>query len=1593
MLFTVCSLYVSAQDTQKKVRLAKFRIDSVFTRNDSSLVQVAGGTVAGLQPGSFIKCFSAYKESGGVEYPVREIGYGIAIRVSKSFAECYVSFYDSSETAYPGDHISSDIGFPVLPYETLITDVLLNAVEFTDISKQLFFEPVVFLSALSEQQEKMIKSKILDDLHAAYEMVKDRPNLPESMRKVMTGGRYGGKTALQVLKDVKITDLDNFLLYVKTYPAKYAGNLFRISESFTAWVVSNSPHSTEEVKRALLPWYKNRPEFVKRIKEYKASILLEGHCSTFGDQAIALAGQHKDAEADQLIGLGLAIAEEVKDTVGKASLLVSKAQIYQDRRKFKEAIAECEKALAVTAWCRDVKNKIYADCKRQELAALIKKGYCQLNLSAYGESELSFADAESKTNKYRQLIGDEDYYYYLQKTFEYRGWIGNITGNYTKAIVYFERAIGINDTINTYNSKNKNAGFYKSIGHVYRDRGNYSTALDFYEKARGIYKKNFERQNELNTEVSIGNILYYTGDYDKSLSYLISAKNELLELEAHDDAGYASSLAGTVYHQLGKYDSAIAFHQSSVQLRKKAGSKTGQAWSWNQLGELYLVSGQKKDALAAYDSSVVYNSKIPDEAALGTNYNNIGKVYLNDENFKKAAEYFEKGKGKTLGAWVEALYNLYLAWMMMDTLKAGSYLRQCYQLSRETGNDIYTFYSLTDLSKLAYRNNNFHAGDVYYDSVAAWTKLIATPRAEAQRLDLKGYSYIYKLEVDSAIDLYKRAVAIYDTIDLNSAVWERISLSEALISKGEFKEAEAVLLEGIRIADSISGKLALGVSYSSGSFLYGLLGEFDKGMKANEMASRIYEETGNTFRQAGALLGKGTLYKSAGEYKRSIEALLAADSIYKAERTEEMRSAALNNIGVTYYNQGDYTKAIDYFNRSAKYFKPGLIDESYLLNKGNLAECYYYLGKNKEAESILLAAFPPAKNKQFNRIASGMAVVLGKIYSDAKQFGKAQQYLDTAVAVCMRSGEKEKLVDASVTLAKVKWAAGNESEAEKYLADAIKVSKEYHVPSLSWVAYYESGLLHYRQKKMEKAIEEFKNAVEIVEKNSNNVYGGDEAKKLYRNDPRKVDLYGKLVLVLAESGKTAEAWTYADRSNMTGIKELMGGITDQTGDVAKDEALEKAKSLSQRTEALAQKEAELKAKPQTDQVAAQLQSIVVEKEIAEKDFIKFSENLLAKYPDLKENFYDNVNPVDFENYKGMLPADMAVLLYVINDNKLLIFSLTNEKLGITPVDLKEDITRTIREYAALLRVPGKATGTGAIRVRSTIEGEEDNIDVSKLSFKDVSEKMYRALILPVAGNIQGKKKLCIIPNGDLANIPFQALGHTLPDNVFRYLVEDQVIFYTSRMKIFDADAPAVTNMSSFAVFGVPDQTLKYTEKEARSIAGIMNLSDGVYTEKKATEEQAKQSLVQKKYVHFATHGILNYTDYNASYLKFLPAADTSGGNNGKLTIDEIYGLSIGGCELVTLSACETAVSRQKVKGWKISPANSLLRKRVKSVVATMWKVDDEATSILMDEFYRQLNTKKEKSEALRLAQEKLSKDPRYSHPYFWGAFVLYGDWR
>ena len=97
--------------------------------------------------------------------------------------------------------------------------------------------------------------------------------------------------------------------------------------------------------------------------------------------------------------------------------------------------------------------------------------------------------------------------------------------------------------------------------------------------------------------------------------------------------------------------------------------------------------------------------------------------------------------------------------------------------------------------------------------------------------------------------------------------------------------------------------------------------------------------------------------------------------------------------------------------------------------------------------------------------------------------------------------------------------------------------------------------------------------------------------------------------------------------------------------------------------------------------------------------------------------------------------------------------------------------------------------------------------------------------------------------------------------------------------------------------------------------------------------------------------------------------------------------------LVTLSACNTALSERHDVDFVTSLAEAFWIAGSRSVVATLWSVDDDSTGLLMGEFYKGIKSGKTKSQALRDAQLAVKNDSRFEHPYYWGGIVLFGDWR
>jgi CHAT domain-containing protein len=159
------------------------------------------------------------------------------------------------------------------------------------------------------------------------------------------------------------------------------------------------------------------------------------------------------------------------------------------------------------------------------------------------------------------------------------------------------------------------------------------------------------------------------------------------------------------------------------------------------------------------------------------------------------------------------------------------------------------------------------------------------------------------------------------------------------------------------------------------------------------------------------------------------------------------------------------------------------------------------------------------------------------------------------------------------------------------------------------------------------------------------------------------------------------------------------------------------------------------------------------------------------------------------------------------------------------------------------------------------------------------------------------------------------------------------------------------------------------------------------------ERITSSDLSAYRVVHFATHGLLNNKQPELSGLVFSLVDPQGRPRNGFLPAYEVYNLRLN-AELVVLSACQTALGEDIRGEGLVGLTRAFMYAGTPRVVASLWRVPDSATAALMERFYRALLAgNRRPAEALRLAQESVRAERRWSAPYYWAGFTLAGEWK
>lgn len=1585
LLFFTAGLFINKAAGQVQYEKIKktFRITYISsqTARDTALVYFPATPASGIELGS---SGVVYTTGSGGNYTA-EIANGFVSDCSDSGTYVYVvsnikAQADSNYMVKVGDLITLNIKVPVSSYHSIFYDLETLGISFYKKDNHALASFENLLKKDSKSYADSLVNVCIAEFKKEYDRLSKLDSISPGYTRTIAAGRYKGKSILEIYKNATSKDLLPFLLYAKENPDDYKGQLYYVTYAAAVWMYGNSPYSSLEMLDTLGANLSDPKKFRDKVTEHKQTIIDGSFVNSWVFQAIGEQNKGRAKESERTLKILDGVAHILGDDYSLGLTYACYAEITYNKDDYKKTISYCDSAIKY--FKPDVQGFYHAEMWR-------KKGYCYQALKIFDKSIQAFRQALAVIKDPATDYGYNSRNNNLAKTCESIGDVYQDLDDFTNAIASYKEAVHLYSLDSTYDKKLKLARAQNSLADVYKNQGAYQDAFEIYKELKNTYTQVSDLANTAYTLNNLGYVVFKQGKYEDAITYHRAAEKVYSYLKDFGRSGFSLSQVGQAYWNLGKYDSAILAHNRAIDYEKIDNSYKDLAYSWNQLGDLYKIVGEKNKALNALDSTSFYYMLAKDSAGLIKNLLNVGGVYEKDGQYQKAFDYYRQAhelnlKRDNRSEIANSYFKMAYAAYNYDTALAKKNYLLCYDLAKQIGDKSNVLYSSLNLGILAVRHYDYDLAKKYFDEGLALAIDQKSKTDEAWAYTKIADGATQKLDYDNAIALYTKALNIYDSLGEKSQVpWLYSSIGYSVEGKGDFNGSLRYFEKMKTLGYELKNYAYVAGALSSMSFVYSLFGDHAKALSCADSALQVFRDLNNTWQIANSYEILGTVYSGMGDFQKAITYYLISDSLFRIEKDDLSRSMAQNNIGVVYFFQADYDKSLSYFMESDRLSKiQNTVNESVLVTRQNIGEIYLAKKNYALATKYLMDVNNISREKNVKRMLGGSSLLLGKVAFENDKLQDALKYFKEARENSLITNESDRLIEAELYLGKA-YAQLKDEQSLIYLRSSAALAQKTNSKYL-WQTLYELGITYYNQNNYDSAIIFFKEAVTNIEESSSKLFGGAEAKKVYTADTRKVDLYNKLVASLAKLKRTDEALFYADKSNSQAIKEKLEQSGIITADKDKSEALKKGNELLQKQTAVEQAIAKEKAKPEkerNDQLIASLEGV---KKVAEEDYLNFINELVKKYPDLS-SYFAKTDPSQFRNYIDLIPDSTIAILYVINDKQLFIFTVTNQETGIKVVDLPEDLNAAATRFLSILKNPENATGTGAITVRATIRDK----NVIKGDFKKDATTLYNLLITPIEDQLKDKKTLCIIPNSKLSSIPFAALGYLDQSNQFHFLVENYRLFYTNKMDIFSKPFKPRNIAQSFAAFGNPDKSLPGATQEVMNIAEILP-SATIYLEENATEQKAKESIKNFSFIHFATHGILDYEDFSKSYLLF--NADSA--NDGRLTIAEVNGLIKKENELVFLSACEQAVSKETVKGWYISPVNAFLNNRVKTVVGPLWQVPDEATQILLTEFYKNLYFQKmSATDALRHAQATLSKNPKFSHPYFWGAFVLYGEWR
>ena len=734
----------------------------------------------------------------------------------------------------------------------------------------------------------------------------------------------------------------------------------------------------------------------------------------------------------------------------------------------------------------------------------------------------------------------------------------------------------------------------------------------------------------------------------------------------------------------------------------------------------------------------------------------------------------------------------------------------------------------------------------------------------------------------------------------------------------------------------------------------------------------------------------GLLVSTLGRWEEAIALLDAAVPAAREIGSIDIEAALHHNIGQAWSRLGEYSLSIAAYERSLELKRSLGSPRRTASTLGNMANVYFLAGDTEKALTTIHATLK-IWDETGDKAGTGSSLaLLGRMQQSKGDGAAARATYVRALPILEETADKVVQGNVLAGLAEIDVEEGATGDAIARVDGALALARAALDRRGEARALYVRALALRKADRLSEAIAAIENTLAIVEETRGAISRSDLRTSYLATVHRYYDLYVDLLL---QSKQVADAFTGSERARARSLLDALAESAAQIRKGVDPKLLERQRAVQKTLNAKESTRAQMarsgKGGERFESLSRDVDRLLGDLRAIEAE-IRISS---PAYASLKMQ-----QPVTAKSLQSMIGGDTTIVAYRLGAEESHAWVIDTRSVTVHDLGSAVPIERAARKYHELLRRENRPA-----MEQMTAAGR----DVATL------------VLDPLRPRLRGKR-LVIIADGSLQYVPFAALPIGDQPLLTQYelvsLPSASVLDALRKQKrrnaaqlavfadaVFTADDPRldgrpVTSKSteSRITRGLPTlERLQFSRMEAEAIGeaagerGVLEALDF---------DAAKQTLLSKDLqrfgiLHFATHGAINTEKPELSGL-VLSLFDARGRSvDGFLRLHEIYNLDLD-AGLVVLSACETALGKEVHGEGLVGLIRGFLYAGSKSVMASLWKVDDRATAVLMSRFYRaMLSDGLAPAAALRKAQLSMLAENRWRDPRDWAAFGLLGDWR